>query len=63
MTPFHYFIYGVLTLTAGYIFYLIAMSFIALLGSLIKILVLTGLLVIVVLFLKKQGFWALFNKK
>ena len=61
LTIFQYISYGVLSLIALYLIYMITTSVIWLFWMLITILVYGGLLIAVVWFLHKQGFFDLFK--
>jgi len=61
LTIFQYISYGVLSLIAIYLIYMITISIIWLFLMLIPILIYGGLLIAVVWFLHKQGFFELFH--
>lgn len=61
ITIFQYIIYGVLSLIALYLIYIITTSVIWLFWMLITILIYSGLLIAVIWFLNKQGFFELFT--
>ncbi|MCV6638550.1 hypothetical protein [Candidatus Albibeggiatoa sp. nov. NOAA] len=61
LTIFQYITYGVLSLIALYLIYMITTSVIWLFWMLITILIYGGLLIAVVWFLHKQGFFELFK--
>jgi hypothetical protein len=61
ITIFQYIIYGVLSLIALYLIYIITTSVIWLFWMLITILIYSGLLIAVIWFLNTQGFFVLFT--
>jgi len=61
MTPLHYLGYGILALIGLYLAYIVSVSLIGLFWFIIKIFVFGSLLILIIIFLHRKGFFDMFK--